>query len=214
MGGNNRVKEKVMDFFKRKRNPINKQRKFGINSLFNNFTIGKKYGIVFAVFIILFLISSLFTGNALRSVIKSSSEVEEKSDGAIDIMEMASIFKQKYIIISDILTEQHPQTTVEDFELQGDYFNQLAKQVEEKLTTSEGQDVHKKIMIYNEQMDELFENDIIPTTAEFRENDERVDIYVQTDLQNKASTLRNYTIDQLNELQEIMIDERTLLTEE
>src|SRR5690625_1419562 len=169
MGGNNRVKEKVMDFFKRKRNPINKQRKFGINSLFNNFTIGKKYGIVFAVFIILFLISSLFTGNALRSVIKSSSEVEEKSDGAIDIMEMASIFKQKYIIISDILTEQHPQTTAEDYESQGNYFNELANHVEKKLSSSEEQGVHEKIMIFNDQMDELFKNEIIPTTARSEE---------------------------------------------
>src|SRR5690625_1910023 len=214
MGGNNRVKEKVMAFFKRKRNPINKQRKFEINSLFNNFTIGKKYGIVFAVFIILFLISSLFTGNALRSVIKSSSGVEEKSDGAIDIMEMASIFKQKYIIISDILTEQHPQTTAEDYESQGNYFNELAKHVEKKLSTSEEQGVHERIMIYNDQMDELIKNEIIPTTAEFRENDQRVDIFVQTDLQNKASTLRNYTVNELHELQEMMIEERTLIADE
>jgi len=213
MGGNKRVKERVMAFFKRKRNPINKQRKFEINSLFNNFTIGKKYGIVFAVFIILFLISSLFTGNALRSVIKSSSEVEEKSDGAIDIMEMASIFKQKYIIISDILTEQHPQTTAEDYESQGNYFNELANHVEKKLSSSEEQGVHEKIMIYNDQMDELFKNEIIPTTAEYRENNERVDIFVQTDLQNKASTLRNYTVNELHELQEMMIEERTIITE-
>src|SRR5690625_2435388 len=213
MGGNNRVKEKVMAFFKRKRNPINKQRKFEINSLFNNFTIEKKYGIVFAIFILLLLISSLFTCNALRSVIKSSSEVEEKSDGAIDIMEMASIFKQKYIIISDILTEQHPQTTAEDYESQGNYFNELANHVEKKLSSSEEQGVHEKIMIYNDQMDELFKNEIIPTTAEYRENNERVDIFVQTDLQNKASTLRNYTVNELHELQEMMIEERTIITE-
>jgi methyl-accepting chemotaxis protein len=214
MGDNKKNKRKMLTFFKKIRHPKNKLNRFQFGSFFNNFSIGKKYGIVFGFIIILFLFSSLFTGFSLKNVLSFSSEVEEKSDGSIDIMEMASIFKQKYIIISDILTEQHPTTTVDDYVLQGDYFNQLGKQVEEKLTTSEGQDVHKKILIYNDQMDDLFENEIIPTTAEYRENNERVDVYVQTDLQNKASTLRNYTIDQLNELQEIMIEERTLLTEE
>src|SRR5690625_4639481 len=169
MGGNKKGKRKDIAFFKKKKNHLKKPRKFEFSSLFNNFTIGKKYGFVFAVFIILFLFSSLFTGNALRSVINFSSEVEEKSDGAIDIMEMASIFKQKYIIISDILTEQHPQTTVEDYELQGNQFNELAKHVEKKLSSSEEQGVHEKIMIFNDQMDELFKNEIIPTTARSEE---------------------------------------------
>src|SRR5690625_2661309 len=214
MGDNNKDKRKMIAFFKKIRLPKSKLNKFQFGSFFNNFSIGKKYGFVFGFIIILFLFSSLFTGVSLKNVMDSSSEVEEKSDGSIDIMEMASIFKQKYIIISDILTEQHPTTTADDYALQGDYFNQLAKQVEEQLTTPEGQDVHNKILIYNDQLDDLFENDIIPTTADYRENNERVDIYVQTDLQNKASTLRNYTIDQLNELQEIMIEERSVLTDE
>src|SRR5690625_4293340 len=160
MSGNKKVKEKKHTFFKKIRHHKNKTKKFKLGSFFNNFTIGKKYGIVFGFIIILFLFSSLFTGHSLKNVINSSSKVEEKSDGSIDIMEMASIFKQKYIIISDILTEQNPTTTADDYLLQGDNFNQLAKQVGEKLTTPEGQKIHEKILTYNDQIDDLFENDI------------------------------------------------------
>lgn len=185
-----------------------------LSQLLSRFKIGQKYGIVFGLILLLFLFSSLFTGFSMKSLVDFSSKVEEKSDGTIDIMEMDSVFKQKYIIISDIITEQFPETTVNDYEVQVEKFLKLSLQVENQLNSSEGEKVFDNILIYNEQMDDLFYNTIIPTTAEFRDKDERVDIFVQTDLQKKATTLRNYTSAQLDQLREIMIAERNLISEE
>ena len=176
---------------------------------FQRFSIGQKYGVVFAFTLLLFLSTSLLTVFSVQGLLNLANEVEEKSDGAIEIMEMTSVFKQKYIIISDILTEQHPKTTVEDYQREVSTFNQLAEKVQGKLSGSEDESIHEKILIYSDQMDELFEKNIIPTTAEYRDNNERVDIFVQTDLQNKATTLRNYAIAQLDDLQQVMIGNRT-----
>src|SRR5690625_2191850 len=97
--------------------------------VFDQLKIGQKYGIVFGVILVLFLVSSLFTGYSMKRMVDSSSKVEEKSDAAIEIMEMVSIFKQKYIIVTDILTVRDTKTTAEDYEEQVNHFNESAHQL-------------------------------------------------------------------------------------
>ncbi|MGN8647521.1 methyl-accepting chemotaxis protein [Gracilibacillus sp. HCP3S3_G5_1] len=173
--------------------------------------IGQKYGLLFTGVLVLFVLSSLITILSMDGVLKESQEVNEKSDASIEIVEMASVFKQKSIIISDILTEQHPTTTVEDYQAEGDAFLTSVEMIEAELETEEQQKIYEKVLDYNDQMDQLFFDEIIPRTAEYRDNGERVDIFVQTDLHNKATTLRNYTINELMELKELMLAERSAL---
>ncbi|WP_186577117.1 methyl-accepting chemotaxis protein [Aquibacillus kalidii] len=182
-----------------------------VHKVFHNFKIGKKYGVVFGFILVLFLLSSVFTGYSMKSLLNFSEEVEVKSDTSIEIMEMASIFKQKYIIITDILTEQHPKTTEEDYQNQVDLFNESANKIEKRFVTENDKKKFEKVMSFNNQMDDFFVNDVLPTTAEYRENNERVDIFVQTDLHNQATTLRNYAIDQLQQLKQVMMEDRTVL---
>ncbi|WP_117168633.1 methyl-accepting chemotaxis protein [Paraliobacillus sediminis] len=190
------------------------RRKGMVALFFNRLKIGRKYSVVFVFILFLFLISSVFTGYAMKNLMNSAEKVEKKSESSIEIVEMASVFKQKYIIITDILTEQHPTTTAEDYQAQVQLFNASAENIKEQLTTAEENDIYNKVMSYSDQMDELFTKDIIPTTAEFRENNQRVDIFIQTDLHNKASVFRNYTIDELNTLKELMMQERNVLQTE
>ncbi len=175
--------------------------------------IGQKYGLLFAGVLVLFVLSSLITILSMNGVLKESQAVDEKSDASIEIVEVASTFKQKSIIISDLLTEQHPTTTVEDYQEEGDAFLTSMEMIEEELETEEQHKMYDKVLDYNEQMDQLFFDEIIPRTAEYRDNGERVDIFVQTDLHNKATTLRNYTIQELMQLKELMLAERSDLQE-
>src|SRR5690625_784914 len=95
---------------------INKQKKSKLmqGKIFDQLRIGQKYGIVFGIILVLFLFSTVFIGYAMKNMVDFSSDVEEKSVSAIEIMEMVSIFKQKYMIITDILTIKDTKTTPED----------------------------------------------------------------------------------------------------
>lgn len=211
---NNKIAEIIKSINKIKKTPRINRRKGMMALFFNRLKIGRKYSVVFVFMLFLFLISSVFTVYSMKNLMNSAEKVEEKSDSSIEIVEMASVFKQKYIIITDILTEQHPTTTAEDYQAQVKLFNTSATNIKGQLTTAEGNDIYNKVMSYSDQMDELFTKDIIPTTEEFRENNQRVDIFIQTDLHNKASVFRNYAIDELNVLKELMIQERNVLQTE
>ncbi|QGH33875.1 HAMP domain-containing protein [Gracilibacillus salitolerans] len=189
-----------------------KKRRWNRNFLADR-QIGQKYGLLFAGVLVLFVLSSLITILSMNGVLKESQAVDEKSDASIEIVEVASTFKQKSIIISDLLTEQHPTTTVEDYQEEGDAFLTSVEMIEEELETEEQRKMYDKVLDYNEQMDQLFFDEIIPRTAEYRDNGERVDIFVQTDLHNKATTLRNYTIQELMQLKELVLAERSDLQE-
>lgn len=184
------------------------------SKVFDRLKIGQKYGVVFGFILLLFLFSSLFTGYSMKKTIDFSSEVEKKSDATIEIMEMVSIFKQKYIVITDILTVRDTKTTEEDYEEQVVYFNEAAEKLSEQVTSEEAADAFDKILVYSQQMDDFFKNDILQSVAKFAAENERMDTFVQADLHSQATTYRNYSIDRLNELKDILIEERTLLTEE
>lgn len=185
-----------------------------VTQLFDRFKIGQKYGIVFSFVMILFLFSSFFTGYSVKSLMGFSKMVEEKSDVSIEIMEMSSIFKQKYIILTDVLTERDTKTTSADYEEQIQLFNQTGEKVLAHLTTDEGKEIYNKIIFYSEQLDAFFKADILNTIAKFKQDDVRVDAFVQAELHKTATTYRNYSIERLNELKEMTLAERQLLTDE
>ncbi|KAB8128258.1 methyl-accepting chemotaxis protein [Gracilibacillus oryzae] len=176
--------------------------------------ITQKYTLLFSVVLALFMISSIISIVSLNIVLKKADDVDRKSDASIDIGEMVSIFKQKSIIISDILTEQNPTTSVEDYEIENETFLSLMNAIEKELETEEEKDIFIKVQDYNKQMDELFIDEIIPETAKFRDNGERVDIFVQTDLHNKTTTLRNYTIQELMALKDMILKNRDVLQDD
>ncbi|MEK5039382.1 methyl-accepting chemotaxis protein [Sporosarcina sp. FSL K6-3457] len=189
-------------------------KKVKLSQVYARFKIGQKYGIVFSFVMVLFLFSSLFTGYSVKSLMGFSKMVEEKNDVSIEIMEMSSIFKQKYIILTDVLTERDTKTTSTDYDEQIQLFNQTGEKVLAHLTTDEGKEIYDKIIFYSEQMDAFFKADILNTIAKFKQDDVRVDAFVQAELHKTATTYRNYSIERLNELKEITLADRQLLTEE
>src|SRR5690625_1176155 len=195
---------------------INKQKKSKLmqGKIFDQLRIGQKYGIVFGIILVLFLFSTVFIGYTMKNMVDFSSDVEEKSDAAIEIMEMVSIFKQKYMIITDILTNKDTKTTPEDYADQDDYFNESAIKLSKQITTVAAKEIYDKILVYSEQMDDFFKEDLLQSVAKFEAEREHMDAFVQADLHNQATTYRNYSIDRLNELKGVLIEERAILTEE
>jgi methyl-accepting chemotaxis protein len=211
--GNKKRKIKIPSFKKIK---INKEKitKFTQGKIFDQLKIGQKYGLVFGFIILLFLFSSLFTGFSMKNVIDFSSEVEEKSDATIEVMEMVSIFKQKYIVITDILTTRETTTTDADYEEQVIKFNESAERLNDQIVSGEAKEVYEKVLVYSEQMDKFFTDDIMQSIANFEAARERMDAFVLAELHEKATKYRNFSIDRLNELKDVLIDERSIVTKE
>lgn len=195
---------------------INKEKiaQFTQGKIFDQLKIGQKYGLVFGFILVLFLFSSLFTGFSMKNVVDFSSEVEEKSDATIEVMEMVSIFKQKYIVITDILTTSETTTTDADYDEQVVYFNESAERLNDQIVSEEAKEVYEKVLFYSEQMDTFFTDDILQSIAQFEAERERMDAFVLAELHGKATSYRNFAIDRLNELKDILIDERAVVTEE
>lgn len=91
----------------------------------------------------------------MKNVIDFSSEVEEKSDATIEVMEMISTFKQKYIVITDILEVSETTTTKEDYEEQVVHFNESSAKLNDQIVSQEAKDVYEKVLIYSQQMEDF-----------------------------------------------------------
>lgn len=185
-----------------------------VKQLFNRLKIGHKYGAVFIFILLLFVGSSIFTVSSIQNLLTMSNAVEEKSNGSIEIMEMESIFKQKYIIMTDILSVRDTNTTAEDYEEQMSLFNDLATSLEDKIDTEEGREIFEKVIAYNNQTDDFFLNEIIPTVENFEAKFERMDSIMQSKLYDDATKYRNYAINRLNDLKDVLLAERNTLEAE
>ena len=185
-----------------------------VKQLFNRLKIGHKYGAVFIFILLLFVGSSIFTVSSIQNLLTMSNAVEEKSNGSIEIMEMESIFKQKYIIMTDILSVRDTNTTAEDYEEQMSLFNDLATSLEDKIDTEEGREIFEKVIAYNNQTDDFFLNEIIPTVENFEAKFERMDSIMQSKLYDDATKYRNYAINRLNDLKDVLLSERNTLEAE
>ncbi|MCZ0755452.1 hypothetical protein [Anoxybacillus sp. J5B_2022] len=89
-------------------------------------TIGKKYGIVFSFSTLLFVSVFIFTAFLVYHMTNVVQQTEEKSDQAILITEIASLFRQKYILITDYMTNPRSET-LQQYDQQTKRFKERAK---------------------------------------------------------------------------------------
>ena len=170
-------------------------------------TIGRKYGIVFIFSIIIFISVSMVIAFSLNSLTNSMAEAEKKSDDAIVISEMGSTFRQKYIIISDYITDPRAETLAE-YSTQSDRFTFFASELKQGLQTEEALKMYDVILDINTQLDQTFEDPIQPTVDEYAAKGKKLGIFEQISLQKKAAAIRDLSIEKLTTLKDTMLDER------
>ncbi|MGJ7034233.1 methyl-accepting chemotaxis protein [Anoxybacillus eryuanensis] len=174
-------------------------------------TIGKKYGIVFSFATLLFVSVFIFVFLLVNNLTNVVKQVEQKSDQAILITDIGSLFKQKYIVITDYMTNPRPETLWQYNDLT-DQFNKKMKQLEPHMNTEEAKVIYNSTISIENQLNELLYKTIQPIVLMYRDRGEQIDIFQVISFQNKAATIRDMSIEKLDILRKIVVDDRSTLT--
>ncbi|MGA9225923.1 MAG: HAMP domain-containing methyl-accepting chemotaxis protein [Mesobacillus sp.] len=178
-----------------------------------HWSIGKKYGSVFIFIMVIFLGSFVYLSTVLNNLAGAIDEAEEKSDYAIMISDMGSTFRQKYIIITDYITEPKPELMAL-YKKESENFNASAEKLKSNVKSEEEKALFNAIMKTDKYMDNVWEDEILATVEDFKQKGEQVDIFTQISLANKAETIRDMNIDKLNSLRTVILDDRTKIMKE
>ncbi|OOE05560.1 chemotaxis protein [Anoxybacillus kestanbolensis] len=174
-------------------------------------TIGKKYGIVFSFATLLFVSVFIFVFLLVNNLTNVVKQVEQKSDQAILITDLGSLFKQKYIVITDYMTNPRPETLWQYNDLT-DQFNKKIKLLEPHMQTEEAKVIYNSTISIENQLNELLYKTIQPAVLSYRDRGEQIDIFQVISFQNKAATIRDMSIEKLDLLRKIVMDDRNTLT--
>ncbi|MBB6177337.1 methyl-accepting chemotaxis protein [Anoxybacillus tengchongensis] len=174
-------------------------------------TIGKKYGIVFSFATLLFVSVFIFVFLLVNNLTNVVKQVEQKSDHAILITDVSALFKQKYIVITDYMTNPRPETLWQYNDLT-DQFNKKMKQLEPHMNTEEAKTIYNSTISIENQLNELLYKTIQPIVLMYRDRGEQIDIFQVISFQNKAATIRDMSIEKLDLLRKIVVDDRSTLT--
>lgn len=178
-----------------------------------HWSIGKKYGSVFIFIMAIFLGSFVYLTAVLNNLAGAIDQAEEKSDYAIMISDMGATFRQKYIILTDYITEPKPELLVL-YNKESENFNASAGKLEANIKTEEEKTLYNAIINTDKHMDKVWEGKILKTVEDFNQKGEQVDIFTQISLANKAETIRDMNIDKLNSLRTVILDGRTKIMKE
>lgn len=178
-----------------------------------HWSIGKKYGSVFIFIMVIFLGSFVYLSTVLNNLAGAIDQAEDKSDYAIMISDMGSTFRQKYIIITDYITEPKPELLAL-YKKESDNFNASAGKLKSNVKSEEEKALYNAIINTDKHMDKVWEEEILATVEDFKQKGEQVDIFTQISLANKAETIRDMNIDKLNSLRTIILDDRTKIMKE
>lgn len=173
-------------------------------------TIGKKYGIVFSFSTLLFVSVFIFVALLVNNMTNVVKQVEEKSDQSILITEIAALFKQKYIIITDYMTNPRPET-LQQYEGQTKLFKETTQKLKPHIKTEEAKNIYNAVILIDEQLNELLYKTIQPAVLEYRNRGEQIDIFEVIRFQNKAAVIRDMSIEKLEQLRNIIVNERNYL---
>ncbi|WP_079509658.1 methyl-accepting chemotaxis protein [Mesobacillus jeotgali] len=178
-----------------------------------HWSIGRKYANVFAVIMVIFLGSFIYLSSVLSNLQGAIDLAEEKSDYAIMISDMGASFRQKYIIITDYITEPKPELLTL-YKKETKQFNESAEKLKANVKTEEAQTLFDSIVNTDKHMDKIWSDEILKTVEQFKQNGEQVDIFTQISLANKAETIRDMNIEKLNQLQTTILDDRSKIMSE
>ncbi|CUA79117.1 methyl-accepting chemotaxis protein [Anoxybacillus suryakundensis] len=174
-------------------------------------TIGEKYGIVFSFATLLFVSVFIFVFLLVNNLTNVVKQVEQKSDQAILITDLNALFKQKYIVITDYMTNPRPETLWQYNDLT-DQFNKKMKQLEPHMNTEEAKTIYHSTISIENQLNEMLYKTIQPAVLSYRDRGEVMDIFQVISFQNKAATIRDMSIEKLDILRKIVVDDRSTLT--
>ncbi|MCP3761025.1 methyl-accepting chemotaxis protein [Domibacillus sp. A3M-37] len=176
----------------RKEKEVKVRTKKGV-SFFKNKRISQKYGSVLAIVILLFITATAITSFILNDLTNKLDELDQKGNNALALSEMASLFRQKDIRISDyILLED--QTAIDQYNEQSEQLNTLIEQAREAAPAS-ARSTLDQVKANDSEMNRIFLDLIIPSVQLGNEEE-------TFSSKQLSAYLRSQTIDHIDSLQE------------
>ncbi|MFD1173657.1 methyl-accepting chemotaxis protein [Oceanobacillus picturae] len=171
-----------------------------------NVKIGWKYGFTIILVFILIAASTAYVSKLLADIGDNVRNVDMRGNQAVDITEMSAITKEKGVPISTYMYNQS-MLSVEEYETYTKQFNELAEKIGERINTAEQKELFEQIVSKDHEMNELFLNEVVPTAN-------KGDTSNAASLVSEAKILRSSIVFQLDELREVMNEERSESTRE
>ncbi len=194
MGKNGQKKVKLPKGKKEKKNQKPSKRK----GTLLNMSIGKKYGLVFAITLLLFSAASGLVFLQAYLSDQTINEQVELSEEAITVGEMASVFNEKDIMISDYVLLK-TNNYVNGYRDLNEEFVTLEEQVRPGLS-SEQNAIMDEIMTNNERITEIVNDEIVVAIGNRDEQDALGSRAVVT-------SLRGDTLDMIQELRGMVVQD-------
>ncbi|RIU94461.1 methyl-accepting chemotaxis protein [Oceanobacillus picturae] len=171
-----------------------------------NVKIGWKYGFTIILVFILIAASTAYVSKLLTDIGDNVRNVDMRGNQAVDITEMGAITREKGVPISTYMYNQS-MLSVEEYETYTKQFNELEEKIRERITTAEERELFEQIVSKDQEMNELFMNEVVPTAN-------KGDTSNAASLVSEAKILLSSIVFQLDELREVMNEERFESTRE
>lgn len=129
-----------------------------------NLKIGWKYGMVLIMTIILFIISTGISGFFLRHVNKNINAIEQRGERAIKYTELESLFRAKYIYITQYTIFGNKES-IRAFEEQVEKFKKLKTELKSQLDGTVSQatlDIFERMIQNDNKINDIFLNKVVP----------------------------------------------------
>lgn len=173
-----------------------------LSKRFRNVKIGWKYGMALGLTLLLFCISAIIIYTEIQNVKEDLAALERRSDRAIKVTEMASLFRGKDIRIADYLNTPK-DVYIQEFEERRESFNILQEELKATIDTREEEEYFNQIANNDQEVNNLFLNEIVPAIKSG-------DLAGATLTRMKTQILRSGTVNKLNELRNLINEQRQL----
>ncbi|MDQ0232257.1 methyl-accepting chemotaxis protein [Metabacillus malikii] len=170
-------------------------------------TIGRKFSLIFIISMILFGCVFTYSISDMKKLFNSMQTISQKGDDSIAVTQLASSFRQKYIIITDYITNPN-KDSLRSYEQESETFLNSVNKIENHMTSEDAKTYFQAAIMINEKLDELFKNTIQPKVDDIKSKGHVIEIYDQIKFFNDAALIRDNNLNNLSQLKEVIDTER------
>ncbi|WP_163538242.1 methyl-accepting chemotaxis protein [Gracilibacillus sp. YIM 98692] len=165
-----------------------------MNKLWRDRSIGGKYGLVFSVVMVFFILSVCITYWLLSNVNQYIKETRSENQIVTAVSELMSLYQEKYLYIPEYIIDEDDERLLGYLELSNEFVH-TAKSLQANIVTDEEQVILNQIITNNHELDEYYFSNIVP-------NVQQINTETFTKLQSEANLLKEETMELGNTLTE------------
>ncbi|WP_163581460.1 methyl-accepting chemotaxis protein [Gracilibacillus saliphilus] len=165
---------------------------------FKNIKIGRKYGFILSVVLMLFIISTVIVGVLLNNIRSDIQSMEESEMNAVNATEMASLLRAKAVNFYQYM-ENPSSEIIDEFNESKDQIAALNAELEESMETNEQKELYQQAAV----LDKSFNNEFEEVVSYINSGNENL----AASRAENAKELRLQAVEHIDELKELLHSE-------